>query len=103
MALTMPAPCSTTVLMRSRRVRTFCGLSRLSSMIWAEPLTMGRVLLKSCAITAARGPGSPRSQGRHFLAVQQLAVGHFQLARAFRHLPLDYGVTMDQPAVTIDG
>jgi len=57
-AFTMPEPCSTTVLMRSVRVRIFCGLSTLSSMICAEPLTMERMLLKSCAMPAARVPSA---------------------------------------------
>ncbi len=37
-------------------MRIFSGLSRLSSMIWAEPLMMERMLLKSWAMPAASVP-----------------------------------------------
>ena len=51
-------------------------------MIWAEPLMMERMLLKSWAMPAAIG-----AEGRHFLAMDQLAAGELKLAGAVGDFP----------------
>ena len=94
----MPAPCSTTVLMRSTRVRTLLGVVEVVLDDLGGAFDDGEDIVE--VVGDARGE---RAQGVHLLAVQQLAVGDLQFLGALGDFLLDFGVAAEQLAVAIKG